>query len=120
MFEPEQVPSIRPCESFHRWSLSIPDRVRTGHVVAVDERGTRARVGVQLAPPVGRSRGGSPIVFLALGAASDACDVSRIKRWLVSRAPLRVCREGGAVELLQPRTGQRVQLRYQPRPLRAR
>ncbi len=100
--------------------MSIPARVRTGRVVVVVESGVGARVGVLFAPPASGSLEALPIVFLGLAADCDASEISRLKRWLVSRAPLRVCRDGDVVELLQPRTGQHGRLRYKPRPLLAR
>lgn len=119
MIKPPEISSSRPCESFHKALLRIPVQVRAGRIVDLVESGAGARVGVQLAPPAS-AREALPIMFLGLAADCDATDISRLKRWLVSRAPLRVCRDGDVVELLQPRTGQRVQLRYRPRPLSGR
>jgi hypothetical protein len=99
--------------------MSIPGDVQTGRVVVLGESGAGARVGVQLAPPVSSSLEALPRVFLGLAVDCDASDISRLKQWLDSRAPLRVWRDTDVVELLQPRTGRRVHLRCQRRPLLA-
>jgi hypothetical protein len=116
MIKPQET-STRACENFHKGLMSIPDQAQAGRVVVLGESGAGARVGVQLAPPVSGSPEALPRVFLAVDC--DASDISRLRRWLASRAPIRVWRNADVVELLQPRTGQRVHLRCRRRPLLA-